>query len=324
MKKAIPILTLLAYLAAIIVCIVNVITGAEVTPLSVIIFVAYVVGVFVLMFFFTRIFVLKKPEEKAEEAEAPAEEPTVVATEDSSEEIEAEPVAEEATEPVTEEAVVEATEEVTEEAEVVEAETEAAPTEAADDAGNNDNIVVPVVLDEETIAEKVAEENVDVSKFGKSRYVRSYESKLIQSDDELKGYYSIIKNAFMSYKKVTCSTSREHERVRRGRTTIAIIQVRGKTILLYLALDPGQFEGTMYTGDDVSSMTKYADTPFLYKVNGPRKAKRAARLIAMIAEKLEMEPTATPANEDYVAKLPYESTEALVEKGLILENASKK
>ena len=95
MKKAIPILTLLAYLAAIIVCVVNVITGAEVKPVSVIIFVAYVVGVFVLMFFFTKIFVLKKPEEKAEETEAPAEEPAVAAAEDSSEEIEAEPVAEE-------------------------------------------------------------------------------------------------------------------------------------------------------------------------------------------------------------------------------------
>ena len=257
------------------------------------------------MFFFTKIFVIKKPAGKAEETDVPAEEPAA------------------------EESIAEEAEEAAEETEIIEAEAIGGPevdvisTEGADEVDDNDNIVVPVVLDKEAINEKVAEEELDVSKFGKSRYTRTYESKLIQSDDELKGYYSIIKNAFMSYKKVTCSISREHERVRLGRTTIGIIQIRGKTILLYLALEPGQFEGTMYTGDDVSGMTKYEATPFLYKVNGPRKAKRAARLVAMIAKKLEMEPTATPANEDYVAKLPYESTEALVKKGLIFENTSK-
>ena len=168
------------------------------------------------------------------------------------------------------------------------------------------------------------DDEVDVTKFAKSRYIRSYSSKLIQSEDELKGYYSIIKNAFMSYKKVSSIVSKEQERIRLGRSTIGVIKLRGKTIMLYLALDPAQLEGTMYVGEDASAMSKYADTPFLYRVNGPRKASRAARLIAMVAEKLEMEPTAEPANEDYIALLPYESDEALIAKGLITDTEAEK
>ena len=93
--------------------------------------------------------------------------------------------------------------------------------------------------------------------------------------------------------------------------------------MVYLALDPKQFEDTLYVGEDVSSISKYASTPFLYRVKGPRKANRAARLIAMLAEKLEMVPTTEPANEDYVARFPYESDEALIEKGLIIDNSAE-
>ena len=169
-----------------------------------------------------------------------------------------------------------------------------------------------------------AEETDELSaRFKRSRYKFSYTSKLIQADNETKGYYSIVKNAFMSYKKVTTSVSREHERIRRGRTTIGIIKLRGKTVLLYLALDPAQFENTMYVGTNVSDIVKYADVPFLYRVKGPRKANRAVRLIGMIAEKFGLEATAEPANEDYVALYPYETTEALIEKGLVIDKVAE-
>ena len=367
MKKALPVLTLLAYLAAIIVCIINIALGNQANLASILVFLPYVIGVMVLLFFFTKIFVLKKDGKKKDaKEEVPFEglanaddakedenneEETVEKTvsevfadeakETESNEKAVEEAVEEKIEETVENTVEETTEEVAEEAETAEEITDDAEdaeasdgpevdvisTEGADEADNesDDNIVVPVIVDAsaddaEDADDDEADDEVNVSKFGKSRYVRTYASKLIQADDELKGYYSTIKNTFMSYKKVTCSVSREHERVRRGRTTIAIIKVRGKTILLYLALDPGQFENTMYVGEDVSALTKYESTPFLYRVNGPRKASRAARLISMLAEKMEMEPTATPANEDYVARFPYESTEALVKKGLIIDN----
>jgi hypothetical protein len=79
----------------------------------------------------------------------------------------------------------------------------------------------------------------------------------------------------------------------------------------------------MYVGEDVSNVVKYSSTPFLYIVKGPRKAARAAKLIAMLAEKMELAPTAFPANEDYVARFPYEDTDALVEKGIIIDNIAE-
>ncbi len=354
MKKAMPLLTLLAYLVAIVVCIVNIITGAEANLASILVFLAYVIGVMVLMFFFTKIFVWKKSHNaKKQEDEVPFEglantdevketkedgddEETVTKTVSEVFADETETVADTAEETV--EDAVEESEDISEDADEIEGpEVDVISTEGAEEAENDDdkNIVVPVIVDTKDDEDEEDEEDDDddeddddsvegvAGKFKKSRYTRTYASKLIQADDELKGYYSIIKNTFMSYKKVTCSVSREHERVRRGRTTIAIIKVRGKTILLYLALDPKQFENTMYVGEDVSDVTKYESTPFLYRVNGPRKASRAARLIAMIAEKMEMDPTSTPANEDYVKRFPYESTKALVKKGLIIDNVAE-
>ena len=162
-----------------------------------------------------------------------------------------------------------------------------------------------------------------LEKFKRSRFRYSYAAKLIQSDDETKEYYSTIKNAFMSYKKVTSAVSGSHERIRTGRTSLAIIKLRGKTVLVYLALDPAQFENTMYVGQNVSDVVKYADVPFLYRVNGPRKAARAVKLIAMVAEKFGLEANAEPANENYVELFPYETTEALVEKGLVIDKVAE-
>ena len=46
-------------------------------------------------------------------------------------------------------------------------------------------------------------------------------------------------------------------------------------------------------------------------------------LAPVIAEKFGLEATAEPANEDYVARFPYESTEALIEKGLIIDTVAE-
>ena len=309
MKKSLPAITLLAYVIAIIVCVVNLVNGTPVTTGTIIACALFLIGIIALSTFTLHSEAKKiKSAKQSQEESQPGEKV-------EKEEIAPQPV--EATIPEEEE-------KITEEAELPE--VDVVSTEGADEVDDKE-IETPVIIvaskdenDEPDSSDNEEDaEDANVSKFAKSRYIRSYASKLIQADDELKGYYSIIKNTFLSYKKVTCSVSREHERVKLGRTTIGIIKLRGKTILLYLALDPNQFNDTMYVGEDASAISKYAATPFLYRVNGPRKASRAARLIAMMAEKLEMAPTAEPANEDYVARFPYESTEALVEKGLIVD-----
>jgi len=351
MKKVLPVITILAYLAAVIACIVNIIRGAEATLTTVIIFILYTIAVIVLMSLTTRMLIKNKNAKNEEEDNNDAPAVVVVAVPEAEKEEEEKNVEINQTVinvfVVNENTQTEAMKEAEADTEVVVATTEDA--ENASDDDNDTVVVAPIVIpaDEEDDGEDDEEgddddddeddDDLDLAgaailgeggddidtRFAKSRYTRTYASKLIQADDELKSYYSIVKNAFMSYKKVTCSVSREHERVRRGRTTIGIIKVRGKSLLVYLALDPKQFENTMYVGDDVSEITKYAATPFLYRVKGPRKANRAARLIAMVAERFGLEATAEPANEDYVAHFPYETTEALIEKGLIIDNVAE-
>ena len=338
MKKALPKIVLIAYIVALVACFASIIVGIEVSLTSLIIFPIFVIVVMTMMFFATKTAIKKKLEEYALEESALPFEGLINTdeTETESDEIinSAPPVsvsevffedpaeicdAEEKTEEAEKEA--EAVEKVEDDPEV-----DVISTEGADEEDNkSESFALPVILGDDAVVcgeesdEEIPEADMVTSMFSKARYVRTYASRLIQSDDDLKSYYSTIKNTFMSYKKVTCSVSREHERVRCGRTTIGIIKIRGKMLLLYLALDPRQFEGTMYLGEDVSDTSKYSATPFLYRVNGPRKASRAARLIAMMAKKLEMAPTAIPASEDYVARFPYESTEDLVAKGLIID-----
>lgn len=362
MKKAIqalPALSLLAYLVAVVMCIVNTVRGAPANLTSIIIFSIYVVGVIVMMSFSTNFLIKKKREaNKKDEDDRAFEDLAAVAAEAEAEAESKDEAPSEEAEESDENEIPEETEEASEDetAEVDVVSTEGADEDESDDGDSDEDdspavipVIIPVDTDEDEDEEdeeaddeadddddddddddgvNVAIGGVDIDNdgtadFRKSRYTRTYAAKLIQADDELKSYYSIVKNAFLSYKKVTCSVSREHERVRRGRTTMGIIKVRGKSLLVYLALDPAQFENTMYVGEDVSSVSKYAATPFLYRVKGPRKANRAAKLIAMLAEKMELAPTAVPANEDYVARFPYEDTDALLEKGLIIDNIAE-
>ena len=398
MKKALPIITLLCYLLALAGCIAHLAMGITPNLTMIVVFLVYIVGVLVLMTFFTRMMILAKRGEKSEKkvpnedgferlqaevaaqsaqeeeetesvtdvfADTPSEEtneteeteePDAAPDEEAAEPEQADEEPESAADPAAEEPVAEepAAEEPADEndenenededededvppvivvpslPEVDEDEDDGADDEDTDDEDEDDE-------DEDEDAEESEEgaafvaaslsgaegENPLSARFAKSRYLRTYASRLIQADDTLKDYYSLVKNAFMSYKKVTTTVSREHERIRRGRITLAIMKIRGKTLLLYLALDPAQFVNTMYVGEDVAAIDKYSDVPFLYRIKGPRKAKRAVRLIGMIAEKYGLEPLAVPAAENYTALFPYESTEALVEKGLIIDKVAE-
>lgn len=73
------------------------------------------------------------------------------------------------------------------------------------------------------------------------RYKRSFIAKITQSDEEVKMYYSDLKNAFLSYTKVRSQVSWSNDRFTRGRETLAKIGIRGKTLCVYLALNPDEF-----------------------------------------------------------------------------------
>ena len=83
-------------------------------------------------------------------------------------------------------------------------------------------------------------------------------------------------------------------------------------------MDPASLEGTVYRGQDVSHLKKYADTPFRYKLRTPRKFKWAMELVARVCEEQGLSPIDIE-RVDYEAAYPFEDTDSLVSRGLIKE-----
>ncbi|MBQ3015404.1 MAG: DUF2357 domain-containing protein [Clostridia bacterium] len=228
-------------------------------------------------------------------------------------EISEEPVAEEASEP-TEEAPVEVTAEeaLAEEAAETEAPAEE-PELTLDDAlkliAGEEVIPEPVVS--EATPEAVAEESEAPVEI---RYRRSFLSRLIQSDDELKDYYSDIKNELLSYTGVKCKISWKCETYKKTKVQIAKIDVKGKMLYLYLALDPDEYTDSKYFFTNVKDKPGFAENPMLLKVKSGRGRNHAIELIRELMQKLEIERI---DREPENFRMPYEDTDALVERGLI-------
>ena len=90
------------------------------------------------------------------------------------------------------------------------------------------------------------------------RYRKSFMSKIILASDHTKDYYKDIKNKLLSYKNMRARTSWSFESFNSGRSKMAKINVRGKTLVLYLALEPAEYAKSKYHIRDMSEKTKYS------------------------------------------------------------------
>ena len=149
-----------------------------------------------------------------------------------------------------------------------------------------------------------------------TRYRRSFASRLVQSQGDVQEYYSVIKNKLLSYKGVKGRISWGNESFNKGRTYIAKLSAKSKTLYLYLALDPTTLEEGTYNFEDMSAKKKYENVPVLVKIKGPRKLKYALELIEKICDENLSLPAVKDFEEENYA-LPYQSTEELVKLGLV-------
>ncbi len=148
---------------------------------------------------------------------------------------------------------------------------------------------------------------------GVLRYDKSFTARLIQSSDETKHWYTLLKNELLSYRKVKDRMSWKRETYRIGRETVAKFSFRGNTLCLFLPLDPAEYAESKYKVEDVSANKSAEDTPCMYRIKNDRRVKRACELIAVVMERFGAEKTERIA-EDYY--LPYEGNFELVVKGL--------
>ena len=231
-------------------------------------------------------------EEPVVEEEAVADEEVAVADEEA--------VAEE---PVAEEVVAE--EQVAEEviAEEPAVEDEAVAEEVAEEAAPVEPIIVPTYVDGQ--GRKI---NI--------RYSRSIQANVIQAEDKVKNYYSELKNHILSYKGVKSRFSWKFDSYNKGREQLFKIKVRGKTVCLYCALNPEEFDKSKYHHEAVDAKM-LADVPMLVKVKSDLGLKKAKELVDIVMAKHEIVANPKAVSVDYVNEYPYEETDALVQKGLI-------
>ncbi len=241
-------------------------------------------------------------EDEAEEPEAAADE-EIAAAEAPAEGEEEEPEAAADEEIAAAEAPAEDEEEASEEASAAEeGPEEANEEEPAADAPEEDVPAAPPAMAEVPAGYEFV-----------TRYRRSFKSRLIQ-DEKMQDFYTDIKNAFAELTGVKARLSRHCENFRFHAERIAKLNVGGKTLTLYLALDPQQYEDTKYRYEDVSDRKTYAETPMKVRITSKRMVKYARELLADLAQKYGITITGT-IPMDYHYK--YQSDEALIKKGLI-------
>lgn len=145
------------------------------------------------------------------------------------------------------------------------------------------------------------------------RYRRSFKARLIQNE-RAQDYYTELKNALAELSGVKSRLCQSAENFRIGRKRVARINIGGKTLVMYLALDPRDYEESKYRFTDVSDRKTYAETPMKLRITSARALKHAKELIEELAEKYSLANVGC-IYMDY--HYPYRTDEQLIEKGLI-------
>lgn len=182
----------------------------------------------------------------------------------------------------------------------------------------------PEAVEELAVTEAAAQPPVaeDETEYA-MRYNRSFRARLIQSDDEVKDWYGTLKNAIMSYHRVSSRISWKNESFNYRRNPVAKLFIKGKTLYLYLPLNASDYADTKYKLEDVSKIAQFADTPALYKLKSERRVNYALDLIDEVCTKLGSKKTEREAVDYYE---PYNNDVALIKKGLVkrvIEDANK-
>ena len=188
---------------------------------------------------------------------------------------------EEVSEPVVEEVVEEPAPEVVEEPAVVEQ-----PEEVVEEVVEEPVVVeepAPEVVEEVAPVEEVAvaEDEEEKDKLDIQRV--PFSEKMLHAEAKTQEYYDALNNEFLSYKKIHGRVSSKCHSYRFGRDLVAKINLRGKTLKVYFALDIEKFDENIYFQKSSVDVKAYEEVPFTVKVKSDRALKRAIQLIEALA-----------------------------------------
>ncbi len=155
-----------------------------------------------------------------------------------------------------------------------------------------EEIVAPIEPEkpiEEQSVEQVVEHIVE-HKFlehlkGTRGYRRSFGQKLRRSTKEVKERYKTIVSHIKNIENVREIESDHFRTFRLRNKPIAKITMKGKTLNVYLALNPNEYIDTKYIFEDVSHVKKYALYPMRVRLSSDRQVKWTCELIDLVMQK---------------------------------------
>ncbi len=150
----------------------------------------------------------------------------------------------------------------------------------------------------------------------KLRYSKSFVAKLALSDESVKRYYAAIASKLLAYNRVRSRTRWNGVSFAEGRTVFARLTITGKTLCLYLAVEPSTVADSKYRAKDVSDVRKYEKTPSLFRIRSDGALNNALRLIDRIAAENGLVAREN-ATEIYAKDFPPDSFDNLLTRGLI-------
>lgn len=140
---------------------------------------------------------------------------------------------------------------------------------------------------------------------------KDFQAKIRLADGNCRAYFLEIANALLSLRRVKMRISRSCCTFTAGRTKLAKITVKGKTLYFYTALEKDTLPAGFFARD-ASDVKKYEATPTLLRVRGPRALKNALSAVARIAERFGLQAAPAPlllTEDDFAPMTVAEMTE---------------
>lgn len=149
----------------------------------------------------------------------------------------------------------------------------------------------------------------------KLRYEKSFTAKLLLADQSVKDYYALIVGEILSYDKTRARNGWGGVAFTAGKNTFARVEIKGKTLYVYLAGEAEDCSSLKYKAAAVGDKKKYEKTPSALKIKSEGAAKNAVKQIEKLAERFSLTKKSDGENIPFVIKP--ESFDNLVARGLI-------
>ena len=148
---------------------------------------------------------------------------------------------------------------------------------------------VATVVNDEPVVENDDDEDDDGKLDIPEVKKKSFSEKIVEAKEETQEYFNTIHNELVSYKKVKSRVSFRAMSYRSGRTLLAKIGLRGKTLNCYFNLNVKDFNENVFFQKDMSSKKAYEEVPFAVKVKSKRACVNATKLVNEVASKFELQ-----------------------------------